>query len=84
MAAETQKERAEWIISERRYAAGTVLKRNENLKEVLGRAQNDPPHGESDRTIDPAEFTRLREVENAVARLRRALENVWKSGEEGD
>jgi len=78
---ETQKQRAEWVIGEMRHHVGPLLKRNENLKEVLGRAQNDPPQGASDRTINPAEFTKLREVENAVARLRRALENVWKPTE---
>jgi len=78
---ETQKECAEWVTDEMHYYAVPMAQCHEYLKELLERAQNEPPHGESDRTISPTEFGRLREIENAMARFRRALENAWKSGE---
>lgn len=79
---ETQKQRAQWIIEEMDHYGIQIAQCGELLKELLGRAQNDPPHGESDRTISPVEFTQLREVENAMKRLQRALENVWTRGED--
>ncbi len=78
---ETQKQRAQSIIEEMDHHAIQITQCHESLTELLGRAQNDPPHGESDRSISPAEFTRLREIENAMTRLRRALGNVWSPGE---
>jgi len=78
---ETQKQNAEYLVSVLREDARPLLKHVQNLQELLDRAQNAPPNGESDRTINPREFVQLREIENASARLRRALESAWAEGE---
>ncbi len=75
MPVETQKQRAKYIVGVLRGDVRPLLKHVYDLHDLLGRAQNVPPHGESDRTINPKEFVALREIENAAARLRRALEN---------
>jgi hypothetical protein len=81
---ETQKQRAEWLIEKMDHYVFPVVQCHEFLIQLLERAQNDPPHGESDRTISPLEFTQLREIDNAMKRLRGALERVWKSEEDAE
>jgi hypothetical protein len=71
---ETQKQRAQWLIEEMDHYMIPVAQCHEFLRELLDRAQNDPPHGDSDGTISPLEFSHLREIENAIKHLRRALE----------
>ena len=74
---ETQKQHAEHLVGVLKQDVRPLLKHAQSLHELLGRAQNGPPDGEGDNTINPREFTNLREIENAAARLRRALESVW-------
>lgn len=74
---ETQKEHAEHLIRAIVQDACPIIRHVRFLHELLDRAQNEPPRGESDRTINPREFANLREVENATAQLRRILPVVW-------
>jgi hypothetical protein len=81
---ETQKQHAERLIEEMNHYVIPVAQCHEFLTELLERAQNGPPYGESDKTISPLEFTQLREIDNAMKRLRRALERVWKTEEDAE
>jgi hypothetical protein len=50
------------------------------LLETLDKAQNSPPEGESDGSINEANFNKLREVEMCVRYLKVAIDN-WHMGQ---
>lgn len=49
---------------------------------VVGMAQNGPPDGEADGTLDEQRWYRARDVSNALTWLWRAID-AWESAERG-
>jgi hypothetical protein len=71
---ETQKQYAERLVEDLDHYVIPVVQYHQLLIELLERAQNEPPYGASDKTISPLNFAQLREIDNAIKRLCRALE----------